>query len=691
MKKAKWLCTLVLALCLALCMGVAVTAAADGELTVGSISAAPGLDVNGTADGKTQLSFTNGNALQGTVEIGNYVNESIEIKLVSDADVRVRIALLSYDWSTALAWENDLGQWDAKTIPAGQETTILSNGYTEGTTAANCHLCIYFYDTGTVTINSFKVGEVSYTPSQYIPPETPTDTVLKGYSDWTGSNNVTISQNNLDTSLTSDGITDGIATVTFSDAAVEDYTDSVTGETAKITHITIPIDGVPTGWSNLYVKYKATSGISAIEAHMNEVLISETNPKPDLQGKKVFMCGNIFSAWNVTTFAAQTDGYKLSVCSIGTYAATVTQKTALVFSVKFAAGAIASEQSIEFGGIAFANAKPSFATDDPNVTSAVGPLTQDQSRFTITQSGDGTVISWAAKDGANYNFVNVPVTNWQTSDRFVKMVFSADKDFTMAVYEGNSNVVSGHTLYKGGVEQTLYVDTTKAQIAIKAGDVGLRLYLDTQDESEAKVLTIKSIEFVETAVASKPEETALTINYAAETVTFDAETIIVYSDQGTTAIESGAKVTPGTKLYMRTKASDGYVQSELAEFNVPARPAAEEITPTASATAITVTKEGYSFKIGDGEWTAVGAFTGLTAGTEYTITYRKDATATSFASEEKTVKVTTTAAAGEETPAPAKKGCKNAVSGGALYAFLAVCFAVIAFCGVRLIKKSKRD
>ncbi len=702
MKKARWLCALVLGVCLALGLGVAVTASADGALSVGSISVAAGLDINGTTDGKTEISFTNANQLQATVDISNYVNEAIDIKLISDADVRVRIALLDASWSSIGVWEDGLGQWDAKSITAGTEATIHSSGYTTGTTAANYHLCIYFYDTGTVTINSLKVGDVSYTPATYVPPQEATDTVLKEYTEWTHSSNVTIAENTIDKTLTMDGITDGIATVTFSDTTGEAFEDTVTGETANnVTYFAIPIDGVPTGWNNIYVKYKATSGIEAIEAYMNEIVVANQNPNADLQGKKVYICTNVFGGtYNVNVFDAQTEGYKLSAIDISSYLSKTDEKTALVFSVKFAAGAVAAEQKIEFGGIAFANTKPAFATDDPSMT-IIGDLTQNAKRFTIEKDGTDIVISWALKLANDYDFVNVPVTNWHSTDRFLKFVFTADKDFTMAVYVGDSNIVSGHTMYKGGIEQTVYIDTTKASGgAIAEGDIAFRLYLDTEGESLAKVLRIKSIELVDTAVAEAPKASDLTIDYAAETVSFDAEKIAVYTDQGTTAIESGAKVTPSAKLYMRTKASEGYTESALAEFAVPARPEAESVTATATTDKITIAKDGYSFKIEGGEWTTTGEFTGLTASTEYTVTYRKDATSTSFASEEKTLKVTTKAAAStgdgdkddDKTEEPAtKKGCKNAVSGGALYAFLTVCGAAVVLGGVKLAKKSKKD
>ena len=316
-------------------------------------------------------------------------------------------------------------------------------------------------------------------------------------------------------------------------------------------------------------------------------------------------------------------------------------------------------------------------------------------RLSVEKDGEDTVIKSNLKTATDYQYVNFAVNGWTTAapDRFIKFVLNADKDFTMGVYNGETNVINAHTRYKSG-DNTIYIDTTKATKPLENGDLNICLYFNTEGEALETTIRIKSYEIVDSGVATAPEASALTIDYAAETVSF-ADTIAVYTDEGNTAIESGAKVTPGAKLYMRTKASDGYTQSELAEFTVPARPTAEDLTPTATADKITVTKAGYSFKIGDGEWTTTGEFTGLSASTEYTITYKADATATSFASEEKTVKVTTKAAAatddGNKTEEAPKKGCKNALSGGTLYAFLAVCFVVIVFCGVRLIKKGKRD
>ena len=84
MKKAKWLCTLVLALCLALCMGVAVTAAADGELTLSGLSVTGWTSgsINGTAERDATTVECTANT-QVMITATNYNKETITVKLKS--------------------------------------------------------------------------------------------------------------------------------------------------------------------------------------------------------------------------------------------------------------------------------------------------------------------------------------------------------------------------------------------------------------------------------------------------------------------------------------------------------------------------------------------------------------------------------------------------------------------------------
>lgn len=65
-----------------------------------------------------------------------------------------------------------------------------------------------------------------------------------------------------------------------------------------------------------------------------------------------------------------------------------------------------------------------------------------------------------------------------TCDRFLKLVFTAEKDFVLAVYAGNSNTVLGHTSYKAGVTHTVYVDMSKASTPLQSGDIQIYLFID---------------------------------------------------------------------------------------------------------------------------------------------------------------------------------------------------------------------
>lgn len=201
---------------------------------------------------------------------------------------------------------------------------------------------------------------------------------------------------------------------------------------------------------------------------------------------------------------------------------------------------------------------------------------------------------------------------------------------------------------------TVYVDMTKASVAVEEGNFDLHFYIDATGDSLANTMVLKSIEFVKEGVHSAPSADEITIDFHAETISFaddievfasrtESDGTFTYSD----ALSDGASVTPGATLWMRTKAGDSQAASEVVAFNVPARPSVETISPTSvTDTTIVFDQEGYSFKLGDGEWTTDGCFEDLDSETEYTVKIKKNASSDAFASEEITIKVTTKASSG---------------------------------------------
>ena len=112
---------------------------------------------------------------------------------------------------------------------------------------------------------------------------------------------------------------------------------------------------------------------------------------------------------------------------------------------------------------------------------------------------------------------------------------------------------------------------------------------------------------------------------------------------------------------------------------------------TVSDNYIRYTAEGYEYKFGEnGEWTTLGSWGNLTAGTAYQIQIRIAATENSFASDIVTVTVTTTG--GAETPnTDTESG--SSLGGGAIAGIVIGCAAAVAIAAgvaVFVVKKRKK-
>ena len=692
MKRAKWLCAVLLAVCLTIGMGTLATASAEGALAVGTLTAQNGASLNGSPNGGnvTVVTCAGGTSPHCYVQIDNYNKETITLKTTASSDAWTVLTL-----QQALAPWGELKAVGGTVTSAETTITIQASDIAAEITNETCNLFICWQGlNGTAEITELTVGDVSYTAPQYVAPVDPTDSVFTEYTQWTAkSDNVTIAANDV-AKPQQDGVDEGIATITFSDVAGSSYTDPYTEESATLTYFAIPFEqgAVAASWAKLYMKYKATSGIASIELYLNGVVIADNEGSAaKAEGKEMFMCADLGgNAWNSTVYGSH-DGYWLSESAFGENSLA---KTALYFRIIFKDDAVAANEKIELGGIAFGTKRPVFATDSAQTIAAVGRQTNAAARFTLTKDGADTLIS-QIEGGPADQYAPVLVSGYTAGDdsRFMKIAISADKDFVMGVYYGWGTVVSPYTNYKANVEYEVYADLK----TVTESNFEIWLFLDAdKGDNTAKTYTVKSITFTDKAVESVPADDALTVNFTAETVGYNDEVIEVFADdQGQTAVANGATVTPGAKLYMRTKAreDDAYLASKLVAFDVPARPVVEEITPNVSDTAITATKEGYRFKLGaDGAWADTAAFTGLTAGTEYKIYVQKKATATSFASEVKelTVKTTGTAPAGNKD-GKKKSGCGSAMGGNTSYVLLAVLLATIACGGMAFAKKRGKE
>ena len=136
-----------------------------------------------------------------------------------------------------------------------------------------------------------------------------------------------------------------------------------------------------------------------------------------------------------------------------------------------------------------------------------------------------------------------------------------------------------------------------------------------------------------------PTTSVVTVDYAAETISFSNTYEVSINTNFTPTIASGSAIQPDTTYYVRVKAASGAPASEAVSFAIPARPATPTaITADKDKNSITVTTvAGQEYKIGNGGvWQDGGSFTGLSANTEYTVYARVKAVSSgsvSFASE----------------------------------------------------------
>lgn len=145
--------------------------------------------------------------------------------------------------------------------------------------------------------------------------------------------------------------------------------------------------------------------------------------------------------------------------------------------------------------------------------------------------------------------------------------------------------------------------------------------------------------------SAAPAEDVVTIDYANETIGFEAAyEVNTAADFSGTPIVSGGAIQPGRSVYVRAKATDSVLASEAAQVNIPARPAAPEVTAvdeTIDGKAdgqISGVSTAMEYRPASGSWTACEgeSVTGLADGT-YNVRYIS--TESSFASEVASVTV----------------------------------------------------
>lgn len=170
-----------------------------------------------------------------------------------------------------------------------------------------------------------------------------------------------------------------------------------------------------------------------------------------------------------------------------------------------------------------------------------------------------------------------------------------------------------------------------------------------------------------TVAAQKELTPSAAIDYSAETLTgLTAGADYAITPDGGTATTVTAETDGTIKIsddwfgktfsIIKIAQSEDYINSDAQSMEIPARPAkptqALKLTKTADSITITNTDPACEYSKDGTTWNSTGEFTGMTAGTEYTIQVRIKATDNSFHSEAMSQTVTTVSVDGSTTLKP---------------------------------------
>ncbi len=183
-------------------------------------------------------------------------------------------------------------------------------------------------------------------------------------------------------------------------------------------------------------------------------------------------------------------------------------------------------------------------------------------------------------------------------------------------------------------------------------------------------------------------DTDYSVDYAAETISFDPEKLTVSSDSlFTQPIQNGGTVTAGQELFMRWKTDTPEQECVVLSVILSERPATPKASlSTRNETTITLSAvNGGQCRMNGGEWQDSFTFRNLTPNTEYTFDIRIKPTETQFASEIATTRISTKEGSSYDV------GCNSRIlgDGGLLAMLIVVC--VLVTVGIRLIRRRKSE
>lgn len=228
---------------------------------------------------------------------------------------------------------------------------------------------------------------------------------------------------------------------------------------------------------------------------------------------------------------------------------------------------------------------------------------------------------------------------------------------TNLVYDGQAKTASMQYSSNWQGSQNWTISYTKGGEPVQAvTEAGTYTASVTIDSNATASVTFTIAQASQTA-PSAGEGYAL--DYGNETITVTNGYEVATSETEDATVASGDTITPGDTLYIRRSGDSNHTPSDWTELTIPDRPAtpaAPTVSGKTDTSIIIATESGKAYRISDGNWiTGDGnphTFSGLTAGTTYTIAVRVSATDNSFASESASTSVTTKTAAAAAPAAP---------------------------------------
>ena len=363
--------------------------------------------------------------------------------------------------------------------------------------------------------------------------------------------------------------------------------------------------------------------------------------------------------------------------------ASITQKVTPSISKKTLTASISGTPSKTYDGTTAYNEELMIAltgvVSGDTVTATASSVTVNDANVgtdkTVTVSG----ISLSGEKAANYTLQSTELT---TTGSISKAEATAN--------EGSLSVKNGYAAtYEFDLNQLLpelQTPATLGDVSYKLSSVNLSNdYYSSGANISDSTLTVP-IDKVDSSVESNIGTISVTItstNYEDMTATINVSSVnretqtppadkegysINYTTEEITAMNgyelaasadaaSGSATltaTPGSTAYVRLAGDAEHQPSEWTAIDLPARPAAPAKPAIEKSRDSIIVSEvsGQEYKLGeDGAWQDSSAFTGLNAGTDYTISIRTAATDDDFASATVSVTVTTLNANGSGTVA----------------------------------------